>query len=74
MGAAASALRENTSGPHTFTVGAGGWQAGVTHSALMSASSGGDVISGDALTATRDMSIVGATMSFAVGDIDLSAS
>jgi len=69
MAAASGAERVNSSGDHVFTVGAGGWQAGVTHSALMSASSGGTVISADPLTATRDMSIEGATMTFGVGDL-----
>jgi hypothetical protein len=72
LGAAAAGVRSNTSGPHVFTVGAGGWQAGVNYSALFSASSGGSLISSDALDATRDMSIEGATMTFGVGDIDLS--
>lgn len=69
MGAAASGQRANTSGPHVFTVGAGGWQAGVTHGALYSASSGGSLISSDPLDATRDMSVAGATLTFGVGDI-----
>ena len=70
MGTAAAGVRSNTSGPHVFTAGAGGWQAGVTHCALMSLASGGVVLSSDTLTATRDMSVAGATMTFAVGDLD----
>lgn len=74
LAAASAGNRTNSSGPHVFTVGAGGWQAGVDYSALYSASTGGTQISSDPLTATRDMSIVGATMTFAVGDIDIDAS
>jgi len=70
MGAASGGIRQNSSGPHVFTVGAGGWQSGVNYGALYSASTGGTLISSDALDATRDMSVVGATMTFAVGDID----
>lgn len=74
MAAASAGNRANSSGPHVFTVGAGGWQAGVNYSALYSASSAGSLISSAALSATRDMSVEGATMTFAVGDIDQSAS
>ena len=70
MGAASAGIRQNSSGPHVFTVGAGGWQSGVNYGALYSAISGGTLISHDALDATRDMSVVGATMTFAVGDVD----
>lgn len=70
MGAASGGIKSNTSGPHVFTVGAGGWQSGVNYGALYSASTGGSLISSDPLDATRDMSVVGATMTFAVGDID----
>lgn len=73
MGAASAGLRQNTSGPHVFTVGSGGWQSGVNYGALYSALSGGSLISHDALDATRDMSVEGATMTFAVGDVDESA-
>ncbi len=69
MAAASGGSRANSSGPHVFTVGAGGWQAGVNYGALYSASSGGSLISSDALDATRDMSVVGATMTFGVGDV-----
>lgn len=74
MAAASGGSRENSSGPHVFTVGAGGWQAGVNWSALYSASSGGSVISKDQLDATRDMSVVGATMTFAAGALTQTAS
>lgn len=70
MGSASAGVRQNSSGPHVFTVGAGGWQAGVNYGALFSASSGGALISSDPLDATRDMSVVGATMTFGVGDVD----
>ena len=70
MGAASAGVRQNSSGPHVFTVGAGGWQSGVDYGALYSAISGGTLISTDALDAARDMSVVGATMTFAVGDVD----
>jgi len=70
MGAASAGVRQNSSGPHVFTVGAGGWQSGVNYGALYSAISGGTLISHDPLDATRDMSVVGATMTFAVGDVD----
>lgn len=69
MGAAAAGVRANTSGPHVFTVGAGGWQAGVTHGALMTLGTGGAIASSDPLDATRDMSVVGATMTFGIGQI-----
>lgn len=72
MAAASSALRTNSSGPHVFTVGSGGWQSGVNWGALYSASSGGSLISKDQLDATRDMSVEGATMTFGVGDVDQS--
>ena len=69
MGAAATGQRANTSGSHVFTVGTGGWQAGVSHGALYTVLSGGSRISSDPLTATRDMSVEGATMTFGIGDI-----
>lgn len=71
MAAASAGARTNSSGPHVFTAGAGGWQAGVNWSALYSASSGGALITKDALSATRDMSIEGATLTIAAGDIDI---
>lgn len=69
MAAASAGSRANSSGPHVFTVGAGGWQAGVTHGALYTALTLGSRISSDPLDATRDMSVVGATMTFGVGDV-----
>ena len=71
LGAAAAGVKSNTSGPHVFTVGAGGWQSNVDYSALYDASTAGNLISTDALDQTRNMSVVGATMTFGVGDIDL---
>ena len=70
MGAASAGVRQNSSGPHVFTVGAGGWQSGVNYGALYSAITGGTLISWDPLDATRDMSVVGATMTFTAGDVD----
>ena len=72
MGAAASGQRTNTTGAHVFTVGTGGWQAGVSHGALYTASIGGSRISSDPLSTARDMSIAGATMTFGIGDISQS--
>ena len=69
MGAASIGQRANTSGSHVFTVGAGGWQAGVSHGALYTALIGGNRVSSDPLSTARDMSIAGATMTFGVGDI-----
>lgn len=70
MAAAAAGARTNSSGPHVFTVGAGGWSATIDHGALYDALSGGNRIASDPLDATRDMSVVGATMTFGVGDVD----
>lgn len=69
MGSAASGARANTSGPHTFTVGSGGWQSGVNFAALYDAATAGNLRSWDGLDATRDMSVEGATMEFGVGDL-----
>lgn len=69
MGSASGGSRANTSGSHVFTVGAGGWQSGVNWGALYDAASGGNRVSRDQLDATRDMSVVGATMTFGVGDV-----
>lgn len=69
MGAASAGQRANTSGPHVFTVGTGGWQAGVSHGALYTMPGGGARISSDPLSAARNMSVEGATMTFGIGDI-----
>ena len=74
LSASSGAARTNSSGPHVFTVGAGGWQAAVDYAAIYSASSGGTLLATDALTSTRDMSAEGTTMTFAAGDLDLALS
>ena len=69
--AASGAVRSNNA-QIVFTVGSGGWDSGVNYAGLHSASTGGTLLASDQLDATRDMSVVGATMTFGIGDIDVS--
>lgn len=72
MGAAASRVRENSSGPHEFTVGTNVAAGSYTGFGLYSASSGGTFLGGAAFSATRTLSSTGDKISFAVAAIDLS--
>jgi len=68
--AAASGARANSNEVKFDNGGASDWSNAVDYVAFYDAATAGNLMGYKALSAARDMSIAGATLTFAIGDID----